>query len=231
MDVLLANRTRVQALTAEQREWLKHATRDAAARSAVVADKDAQALGVSCAAGARFAVASAADLAALEAAFVPVYASLEQHPETKAFIERIRALKESTQAELALSIPADCTGQAPEQASGGTGTAPAYLNGTYRMVLTRADAEKVGDPEAEEFPLVETITLKDGELEGGCFGAYGGTYWVEDDRITFDSVEYDPNVTVTFAVDDQGNLELTPAPPIDPGTAFQCFHKPWTKID
>jgi TRAP-type C4-dicarboxylate transport system substrate-binding protein len=184
MDVLLADPARLEALTAEQREWLEHATRDAAARSAAVADKDVQALGVSCAAGARFAVASAADLAALEAAFAPVYASLEQHPETKAFIERIRALKESTHAELALSIPADCTGHAPEQASGGTGTAPAYLNGTYRMVLTRADAEKVGDPEAEEFPLVETITLKDGELEGGCFGAYGGTYWAEDDRMT-----------------------------------------------
>jgi TRAP-type C4-dicarboxylate transport system substrate-binding protein len=231
MDVLLADPARLEALTAEQREWLEHATRDAAARSAAVADKDVQALGVSCAAGARFAVASAADLAALEAAFAPVYASLEQHPETKAFIERIRALKKSTHAELALSIPADCTGHAPEQASGGTGTAPAYLNGTYRMVLTRADAEKVGDPEAEEFPLVETITLKDGELEGGCFGAYGGTYWAEDDRMTFDSVEYDPNVTVTFAVDDQGNLKLTPVPPIDPGTAFQCFHKPWMKID
>jgi TRAP-type transport system periplasmic protein len=231
MDVLLANPARLEALTGEQRGWLEEAARDAAARSAALADKDARALGVACASGARFAEASEADRAVLEAAFAPVYASLEQHPETKAFIERIRALKESTHAEPVLSIPAECTGQAPEQAAAGTGNAPAYLNGTYRMVLTRADAEKVGDPEAEEFPVVETITLKDGELEGGCFGASGGTYWVEDDRITFDSVEYDPNVTVTFAVDDQGNLELTPVPPIDPGTAFQCFYKPWTKID
>jgi TRAP-type transport system periplasmic protein len=231
MDVLIADPARLAALTSEQRGWLEEAARDAASRSAPLADLEAHAVGVVCSSGARFAEASAGDLAALEAAFAPVYATLEQHPETKAFIERIQGLKESTHGEPALSIPAGCTGQAPEQASGGTGTAPAYLNGTYRMVLTRADAEKVGDPEAEEFPVVETITLKDGELEGGCFGAYGGTYWVEDDRITFDSVEYDPNVTVTFAVDDQGNLELTPVPPIDPGDAFQCFYKPWTKID
>ena len=68
-------------------------------------------------------------------------------------------------------------------------------------------------------------------LEGGCFGEAGGTYTVDDHRITFDSAEYDPNVTVTFSVDDQGNLHLTPVPPIDPGIAFTCFYKPWTKID
>jgi TRAP-type C4-dicarboxylate transport system substrate-binding protein len=234
MDVLLANPARLEALTDEQREWLEEAARDAAARSAALADKDAQALRVACESGARFAKASDADLAALEAAFAPVHAKLRQHAETKAFVERIQELKESSHAEAVLSIPADCTGQAPEQATGGTESAPAYLNGTYRYVLTEVDARKARDPEAEvehAYPQVITVTLKDGRLEGGCFGAEGGTYSVEDDRITFDSVEYDPNVTVTFAVDDQGNLHLTPVPPMDPGDAFQCFYKPWTKID
>jgi TRAP-type transport system periplasmic protein len=231
MDVLLANPARLEALTGEQRGWVEQAGRDAEARSAGLADKDAQALGAACRSGARFAEASADDLAALKAAFAPVYAKLEQHPETKAFIERIQALKQST-PEAVLSIPSDCSGEAPKQASAGRGTALAFLNGTYRYVITRKDADKVGDPETGvRFPQVTTITLKDGKLEGGCFGASGGTYWVEDDRITFDSVEYDPNVTVTFAVDDEGNLELTPVPPIDPGAAFQCFYKPWTKID
>jgi len=104
------------------------------------------------------------------------------------------------------------------------------LNGTYRYLLTQEDADKAGDPDTG-YPQVTTITLKDGHLEGGCFGAEGGTYTVDDDRITFDSAEYDPNVTVTFSVEDQGNLHLTPVPPIDPGIAFTCFYKPWTKID
>src|SRR5918996_3717206 len=173
MDVLLANPARLEALTAEQREWLEQATRDAAKRSAAVADTDARALGDSCAIGARFAEASAAGLAALEAAFAPVYANLARHPQTKVFIERIQALKRSTPPEPSLAIPSGCTGKAPAQASSATGTAPAFLNGTYRWVLTQEDADEVGDPETG-YPHVNTITLKDGQLEGGCFGAAGG---------------------------------------------------------
>jgi TRAP-type transport system periplasmic protein len=230
MDVLVANPARIEALTVEQREWIVKAARDSAARSATLVDKDDQTLWDSCGAGARFAEASAADLVALRAIFAPVYANLQQHPETKAFIERIEALKESTPPEPALAIPSDCTGKAPEQAGGGEGTAPAYLNGTYRWVLTQADADKVGDTDTG-YPSVSTVTLKDGHLEGGCFGSGGGTYTVDADRITFHSVEYGYDSTVTFSVDNEGNLHLTPVPPIDPGDAFTCFYKPWTKID
>jgi hypothetical protein len=159
-----------------------------------------------------------------------VYAELQRQPDTKAFLERIQTLKRATAPEAELAIPPDCTGKAPEQTTGGTGTAPAYLNGTYRYLLTQEDADKAGDPE-KGLPQVNTITLKDGHLDGGCFGTQGGTYTVDDDRITFDSAEYDPNVTVSFSVDDQGNLHLTPIRPIDPGIAFTCFYKPWTKID
>jgi len=229
MDVLLANPARLEALTGEQREWLEEAAHGAA-RSAALADTDARVLGESCASGERFAEASDADLAALEAAFAPVYARLQRQPETKAFIERIQTLKQSTAPEPELAIPPHCTGEVAEQTAGGTGTAPADLNGTYRYLLTQEDADKAGDPDTG-YPQVTTITLKDGHLEGGCFGAEGGTYTVDDDRITFDSAEYDPNVTVTFSVEDQGNLHLTPVPPIDPGIAFTCFYKPWTKID
>jgi TRAP-type transport system periplasmic protein len=229
MDVLLANPGRLEALSGEQRAWLEQAARDAA-RSAALADTDARVVDQSCASGERFAEASDADLAALEAAFAPVYAKLQRQPDTKAFIERIQALKRATAPEPELTIPSDCTGKAPKQTTGGTAPAPPQLNGTYRYVLTQEDADKAGDPE-EGLPLVTTITLRDGHLDGGCFGTKGGTYTVEDDRITFDSAEYDPNVTVTFSVDDHGNLHLTPVAPMDPGIAFNCFYKPWTKID
>jgi TRAP-type C4-dicarboxylate transport system substrate-binding protein len=230
MDVLLANPARLEGLTAEQREWIEKAARDAGTRSTAVADTDAKALADSCVAGARFAEASDSDLAALDAAFAPVYAKLQQHPETKAFIERIQTLKQSTAPEPVLAIPADCTGKAPQQTAGATGTAPARLNGTYRYLVTQEDADKAGDPDTG-YPAVTTIRLKNGQLQGGCFGAQGGTYTVDDDRITFHSFDYDSNLTVTFSVDDQGNLHLTPVPPMDPGDAFTCFYKPWTKID
>jgi TRAP-type C4-dicarboxylate transport system substrate-binding protein len=231
MDVLLANPARLADLTDEQRGWLEEAARDAAARSADLVDKDADVLADACRSGARFAEASTVELAALEEGFAPVYANLQQDPETKAFIEQIQAIKRATVPEPSLSIPSDCTGNAPEQVTRGAGTAPAYLNGTYRYEITLDEARKADmvDPE-DTYPNINTIALKDGALEGGCFGADGGTYSVEDDRITIYSVEYDVTSTVTFERDDQGSLHLTPVPPIDPGDAFQCYSQVWTKI-
>ncbi|MDQ3689195.1 MAG: hypothetical protein M3406_04010 [Chloroflexota bacterium] len=104
------------------------------------------------------------------------------------------------------------------------------LNGTYRWTLTQEDADKVGDRDTG-YPSTNTITLQDGELEGGCFGAAGGTYEVAGDQITFYSREYDDDATVTFTLDEDGSLHLTPVQPMDPGDAFQCFSKPWTKIE
>ena len=164
---------------------------DAARRSAALADRDARALDVACQAGARFAEASEADLAALARGLRSLCTrSLRRHSATKAFIERIQALKQSTRRAGARH-PVRVHRHGPRAGPQcGAAKAPSDLNGTYRWVLTQKDADKVGDPETN-YPHVNTITLKDGHLEGGCFGAKGGTYAVEDDRITFDSVEYD----------------------------------------
>jgi TRAP-type C4-dicarboxylate transport system substrate-binding protein len=234
MDVLLANPELMDSLTAEQRGWLEQAADDAASRSAALADTEARAMQNACTRGARFAEASEQDLTALQDAFAPVYDALGRDPTTRSFIEQIQTLKASIETEVSPAIPDGCTGEVPEassgQAEGGTSSAPAYLNGTYRWVFTQADADEVGDLETG-YPHTNTITLKDGDLEGGCFGSQGGTYAVDGDRITFNSFEYDPDVTVTFTQDDQGNLHLTPVLPMDPGTAFECFYKPWTKIE
>jgi TRAP-type C4-dicarboxylate transport system substrate-binding protein len=229
MDVLLANPARLEALTDEQRGWLKEAARDAAARSAVLAATDGRALTDSCMGGARFAEASDADLAALRRAFRPVYAGLRRQPATREFLARIEALKRSTTAEAALAIPAGCTGEAPARPSVSPAKPPSDLNGTYRWVLTQKDADRVGDHDTG-YPHVNTITLKDGRLEGGCFGTDGGIYSVQGDRITFHSIESGEDSTVSFSRDGRGNLHLQPVPPIDAGGAFECFSKPWTRI-
>jgi TRAP-type C4-dicarboxylate transport system substrate-binding protein len=54
MDVLLANPARFAELSDKQRGWLEEAARDAATRSAALADKDAEVLGDACATGAGF---------------------------------------------------------------------------------------------------------------------------------------------------------------------------------
>ncbi len=229
MDVLLANPGRLAGLTEQQRGWLQQAAQDTAGRSAALADRDAQSLNNTCQSGARFANASKADLAALRTALAPVYASLEQDPKTKAFIDQIQALKRSTPAGAPLAIPAGCTGKAPEQPAEHAGTAPADLNGTYRYLLTKEDARKGGEANLDEFPSVTTVKLEDGQVDGGCFGQ-GATYSVTGDRITFDAPEYGYSMTFTFSADDKGNLDLTPVLPMDKGDAFQCSYKAWTKI-
>ena len=229
LDVLFANPNRLTRLTEQQRGWLQQAAQDAAGGVAALADRDAQSLKNACQLGARFATASPADLAALRSAFAPVYASLERDPQTKAFIQRIQALKRSTAAEAPLAIPAGCTGRAPEQSAANSGTAPVDLNGTYRYLLTKEDAREGGEANLDEFPSVTTVKLQDGRVEGGCFGQ-GATYSVAGDRITFDTPEYGYSMTFTFSVDGKGNLHLTPVPPMDKGDAFQCSYKAWTKI-
>jgi TRAP-type C4-dicarboxylate transport system substrate-binding protein len=229
MDVLLANPGRLAALTQRQRGWLRQSAQDAAGRSAALSDRDPRSVRYTCESGARFANASKADLASLRKAFAPVYASLERDAKTKAFIEQIQALKRSTPADAPLAVPAGCTGKTREQPARNTGTAPAELNGTYRYVLTKEDARKAGDPELDEFPNVATVKLEDGQVAGGCFGQ-GATYSVDDGRITFNAPAYGYSLTFTFSADNEGNLDLTPVPPMDRGDAFQCSYKVWTKI-
>jgi TRAP-type transport system periplasmic protein len=229
MDALIVDPDLLEAMTGEQREWLRQAADDAAGRSAALVDTDAQSIEHACQAGARFAEASDGGRATLEAAFEPVYIELESDPTTGAFIEEIRALKGSV-SESPPTIPSGCTGRAPEEPQPVSGNAPAFLNGTYRFVLTQADADEVGDPDTG-YPLVETIVLQDGRLDGGCFGVKGGTYSVDGDQITFHSILYDSDLTATFSVDDEGSLRLAPVPGTDPGDAFTCFYKPWEKID
>jgi hypothetical protein len=225
-DVLLADPSRLKDLTDRQRGWLRQAAEDAAGDAKALADRDDTLIQKVCDAGGRLANASDADLGALTKAFAPVYASLERDPETKALISRIRELKRSTQARRSPAIPDGCTGKAGVQDTT-AGAVPAFLNGTYRYVLTQADADKAGDTDTG-YPVVNTITLKDGTMKGGCFEA--GTYAVVGKRITFHSNAYNTDSTVTMSRDGKGNLDLTPVPPMDQGDAFVCFSKTWKKI-
>jgi TRAP-type C4-dicarboxylate transport system substrate-binding protein len=230
IDVLFANPNRLARLTEQQRGWLQQAAQDAAGRVAVLTDRDAQSLKNACQSGAHFASASQADLAALRAAFAPVYASLEQDPQTKAFIEQIQALKQSTLAEAPLAIPAGCTGKASEQSAASTGTVPADLNGIYRWTITREEARKGGEPHwEEEYPMVATAILKDGQMDKGPSGP-GTTYSVAGDRITFDVPDFGYSLTFIFSVDGEGNLHLTPVQPMDKGDQFVWSRKVWTRI-
>jgi TRAP-type transport system periplasmic protein len=108
MGVIVANPARLAKLTDAQRGWLREAANDAATRSADVGNGEGDIMTAVCEAGSHLVNASETDLAALREAFAPVYVDLERDPQTKAFIDQIRALKQSTTPEQAPSIPAGC---------------------------------------------------------------------------------------------------------------------------
>jgi TRAP-type transport system periplasmic protein len=118
MVALLANSARLAKLTDAQRGWVQQAAEDASAASTSLVEDEDQIVTDLCQAGARLANASEADLSALRQAFAPVYATLEQDPQTKNFIGRIALLKGSTAAGAPLAIPEGCTGTAPASGPG-----------------------------------------------------------------------------------------------------------------
>ena len=107
---LIANPGALADLTEEERGWVTAAAEAAAQQSTVGDADDARVVGELCAAGTRFAVASAADLSAMREAFAPVNATLAEDPETNGYINRITELKSATAPGPGLNIPADCTG-------------------------------------------------------------------------------------------------------------------------
>jgi TRAP-type C4-dicarboxylate transport system substrate-binding protein len=239
-EVLFANPSRLAALTGQQREWLQQAAADAAGSSVGLANRDAELVAFTCKSGARFANASEADLGGLRKAVAPVYAKLRDNPQTKAFIERIQALKRSTPAGAALEIPAGCTGVAPAAPAAAQQQASGDLNGTYRWTITKDDAvaSATEDKSAEHlatFPLIFTMTLRDGKWtlshrEAGQPNSDGAdTYSLNGGRLAF---TWNGNVlTFTIAVDGNGDLHLRPVQPMDAGDQFIWATHPWTKID
>ena len=232
---LFANSGRLGKLSASQRRLLTQAAADAAVHSTgLFQDEDPVARDI-CQSGGRFADASAADLQALRQRFAPVYANLEADPQTKAMIGQITALKRSTPAGQALTIPAGCTGRAPGQPGSGTAVT-SELNGTYRWTLTARDGTTTTpDVNSEmKYPSTFTVTLRDGRWTMRHSGAEtmtdnpGDTYSVQGDRIKFHWGN--GFLTFTYSVDAKGNLHLKAVPPVAPDDTFVFTMHPWTKI-
>jgi len=141
---VIANPGRLARLTSQQRAWLTEAVRDTAARSTGLTDGDAGLLPGLCAGGTRFTNATDAGIAALRSAFAPVYAQVEQDPQTRQFIAEISRLKQHAPPGRALAIPSGCTGPAPRSPAGnrppGAGTKTTQvtpLDGVWQVTYTK----------------------------------------------------------------------------------------------
>src|SRR6266567_1253551 len=195
---VIANPGRLARLTSQQRAWLTEAVRDTAARSTGLTDGDAGLPPGLCGDGIRFADASGADLAALQNAFAPLYAQVEQDPQTRQFITEINRLKQRTPPGPAPVIPGGCTGPAPGSSAGshppGVGKGQVTpLDGVWEVTYTRAEFVAAHPDPSEVVPENYgsfTLTLHRGDFSftrpGARPGPQGsGTYVVRGDTITF----------------------------------------------
>src|SRR6266542_4467561 len=178
LHTLFANPASLRALTDAERAALERAAgrtlaHAVAKRHSAQAAIDAFCSGgraASATGGGRVVLASRTELAALVRATRPVYSELERDPRTKSLIRQIRALKRSLPPAPVLRVPRGCS-VPPE--SGPTGsTAPqatSKLDGTYRSVLTKADAIRSGEnPDQAPVGGVSTWTLRAGKWQIGA---------------------------------------------------------------
>jgi TRAP-type C4-dicarboxylate transport system substrate-binding protein len=234
---LFSNRQMYRRLNSQQQAALK----DAAAETMHYVQgrlmTERQVLLHACASGQRVVFASAAHIRALKRASSRVYAQLEADPTTKKFVERIRAWKQTTPADPPLgTLPAACMrprAAPPAPTVRGMGTDPSLVNGTYRWVLTLADAKATTPPQTgpgTTYPLVGTVVMQKGLWRSISADHDHGTYSIHGRRIRFDWVNAGSILTFSFTRDPDGTLHLTPVLPMDPGDQFVWARKPWRRI-
>jgi TRAP-type C4-dicarboxylate transport system substrate-binding protein len=226
-----ANREMFNRLSSEQRRALQSAATETMRYIADRIPSESDLTGKVCVNGRRIVLAKPSNVDAIEAAVRPVYAQLEKDPATRRYIAQIRALKRTTPPDPPLVLPSACRhAPAPAQA-GGQPSSPSILNGTYRWVLTLADARANGGPNpGDTFPAIGTAVLEDGTWKFAGADHDGGTYSIHGDRITFVWPRVASVLVFEFTRDSDGTLHLRPVLPMDSGDQFVWSHKPWRRI-
>jgi TRAP-type C4-dicarboxylate transport system substrate-binding protein len=186
-----------------------------------------------CSGGRRIVLATPVARAALAREARPVYGWLERDPQTKRLIERIRALARATPPDPPLALPPACTRPARLAQAAGRARSPAFLNGTYRWVITLADARK-HDPTAphpgDTFPMISTAVLRNGTWAFAGPDHDGGTFTVHGTRLRFVWPRVSSVLVFSFTRDPNGTIRLKPVLPMDAGDQFVWASKPWQRV-
>jgi TRAP-type transport system periplasmic protein len=242
LNTLFANPESVNRLSRDQRLALRRAA--ARTRAHVTATRpSAQAAldafcsggrGASPSGGGRAVLASTSQLAMLRRATRPVYARLRRDRTTDELIERIEAVKGSLPPVPTAHLPRGCSVAKVARPGGGRPRPAGDLNGTYRWLLTKADAIAFGRGanNAEtlaELPSVTTMTLRDGKWQLGE-GPDGGTYTATAHRISFVWPAVNSILTFNYSTDPDGTLHLGPTPSVERGDRFVWSSQPWKRI-
>jgi TRAP-type transport system periplasmic protein len=225
--VLVLNKRVAEALTSEQRGWL----REAAARSigpALAASRaeDEQALKVLCKGQESLVSATESDLGDLRAALAPVYARISAQPQTGRWLAQIEALKQ----EIGPEAPA-CP--APPQEAAPT---PSELEGVYEVSISRSEwVDAVGLADSTVPAALGGVTIRLEFLNGRFLLSQLPRGFVIDGRYGVDGKDLRLQLPVSGAKDTgiwnldwnlyRGALSLQGAEP------YWIGLKPWRRVD
>jgi hypothetical protein len=173
--IVVANPTLLAKLTAEQRDILRDAGREALTPAiARLRNENRVATDILCRRGLMdFVAATPSQLAALRASLRPVYAELERNPQTRAFIHEIEAMKRRSPPERAVA----CSGPPPPPQKATT-----VLDGIWEMTASRARA---GEVDAGRYRMI----LRRGRLVTVSPWRSTGTFRIRGDTVIFRSAD------------------------------------------
>lgn len=240
-DALVANGRAYDRLSSKARAWLRQAaarTVDHAISKYVWSESklvDAWCRNRS----GRVVAPTPTQLAELHRAAAPVTTDLERDPQTKSLIAQISRLKASTSPGPRVVVPPSCSAAkrglatpVPDQPS--AGRAATVVDGTYRYVLTKADARNHGtasDYSAENlksYPLVFTWVLRHGTWQNQ--GGDRGTFVQRGNRLIFNWKSLSSVLRFAYTRDADGNLHLTPLGRFNSGDRYIWATKPWRRV-
>lgn len=235
VNVLVINKKVLAGLDKAQVAVLNRAAEQTRNWAINMLPSDVQAAQGFCKSGKRVALASPAQLAALEDTAQPVTARLESDPQTKSLIGAIAQLKQSMGQQ---ATAAACDGRA---ATGGGAEPATAIDGTYRNVVTDADLHRFGvtdQGDIDENHGVMTWTFKNGHY---CWKQKApnpvanpsecSTYEVSGNRLQLDFPSGPPDV-YTFKKTANGDLAFTlvSTDPEAKGIVEASIANPWKRI-
>jgi TRAP-type C4-dicarboxylate transport system substrate-binding protein len=175
----------LDALTAQQREWLREAgPRSLSSALSNLPQGNAAMSLLLCDRGLALVSATDGDLSQLRQAVQPVYDELERSPQTRAFIDEITKMRDEIGG--APDTVSPC-GASPEHNKTTTVTP---LDGTWEVSYTREELLAAGADPSEDIPENYghfTLKFHRGDFEGTASvpsGSSSGTYYVDGNALT-----------------------------------------------
>jgi TRAP-type C4-dicarboxylate transport system substrate-binding protein len=166
--VLALNEERYAALSDDQRGWVREAAAQVTGGSGVSAEEEDRAARQLCDVGVRFPLATEEQLAALEAAFVPVLDGLRADPATAPVMELVDAIGERHHADV-VDVPEECrTVVVRTQPEAEPPTVAEIPDGLYRVEISEDAVAAAGRSNDDGWSGTWTLTVQDGTYALTC---------------------------------------------------------------